>query len=517
MAFDVSGPRRRKNQPRQHGASLESAVPPSSLSSDRSVSSSDGSVLPSDGPVQNTTSFAGTAAHSSAASVADRSPSVLDADSSALPRSSVSAHAGGASDTKSSIGAQEMRDTNAEETPSPVSQEVQSSVSDGILLSPEQLRRVQPVRHRSQRSRRLFVGAAGTLLFVVIVFASVRAMMQTTTTIDALRTVDSVSGDEREDARLSLDEFQQGLSDFSILTNPDAEEAAQEDFNSQAQGEALQRLYETAAPGSDVDRDALTVEEEQVAGTNPLNPDTDGDGYMDGEEVRTGFSPVEVAPIEHQRRFYKDVDRNIEFTYPARATLSAPVLVNGPIVSDDQSAPHIKVFEVRSLFDGVEGVGQLLPEQWQQARGALADAQIGDRVDEAIIPAVPVYGSTLLGDATDVTWFGVVVMESYRGTRGADGWVSFTDRDGSPVLARVTTFFESSRSVVQFVSFYNTDQPQRLLAQFVGVVPSIERFQRDGLDQEGNQEEIVIDQAARETHERALREHDRVVRSVLIQ
>jgi outer membrane protein OmpA-like peptidoglycan-associated protein len=42
--------------------------------------------------------------------------------------------------------------------------------------------------------------------------------------------------------------------------------------------------------GSDHDNDGLTKREEQELGTDPNNPDTDGDGLMDGEEVNKYFT-----------------------------------------------------------------------------------------------------------------------------------------------------------------------------------------------------------------------------------
>jgi len=42
----------------------------------------------------------------------------------------------------------------------------------------------------------------------------------------------------------------------------------------------------------DSDFDGLSdYEEVRVYGTNPLNPDTDGDGYKDGDEVKNGYNP----------------------------------------------------------------------------------------------------------------------------------------------------------------------------------------------------------------------------------
>lgn len=42
----------------------------------------------------------------------------------------------------------------------------------------------------------------------------------------------------------------------------------------------------------DTDRDGLTDSDEAVHLTNPLVPDTDGDGYPDGLEVANGYSPL---------------------------------------------------------------------------------------------------------------------------------------------------------------------------------------------------------------------------------
>lgn len=42
----------------------------------------------------------------------------------------------------------------------------------------------------------------------------------------------------------------------------------------------------------DADNDGLTDEEEVLYGTDATNPDTDGDGYLDGEEVDSGYNPA---------------------------------------------------------------------------------------------------------------------------------------------------------------------------------------------------------------------------------
>ncbi len=46
----------------------------------------------------------------------------------------------------------------------------------------------------------------------------------------------------------------------------------------------------------DSDQDGLTNQEEKLYGTDPYNPDTDGDGYSDGAEVKAGYNPLKPAP-----------------------------------------------------------------------------------------------------------------------------------------------------------------------------------------------------------------------------
>lgn len=46
----------------------------------------------------------------------------------------------------------------------------------------------------------------------------------------------------------------------------------------------------------DVDQDGLTDDEERLYGTDSQKYDTDGDGYGDGAEVRSGYDPLRSAP-----------------------------------------------------------------------------------------------------------------------------------------------------------------------------------------------------------------------------
>ncbi len=49
-------------------------------------------------------------------------------------------------------------------------------------------------------------------------------------------------------------------------------------------------------PNADPDKDGLKNWEEELYKTDKYNPDTDGDGYTDGEEVASGYDPAKPAP-----------------------------------------------------------------------------------------------------------------------------------------------------------------------------------------------------------------------------
>ncbi|MCX6766708.1 MAG: thrombospondin type 3 repeat-containing protein [Candidatus Moranbacteria bacterium] len=46
----------------------------------------------------------------------------------------------------------------------------------------------------------------------------------------------------------------------------------------------------------DSDQDGLTDQQEKLIGTDPHNPDTDNDGYFDGEEEKSCYNPMKPAP-----------------------------------------------------------------------------------------------------------------------------------------------------------------------------------------------------------------------------
>lgn len=55
-------------------------------------------------------------------------------------------------------------------------------------------------------------------------------------------------------------------------------------------------VIERIEQGEDLDADGLTDVEERLYGTNPRNPDTDGDTFLDGNEVFHLYDPTTFAP-----------------------------------------------------------------------------------------------------------------------------------------------------------------------------------------------------------------------------
>lgn len=68
-------------------------------------------------------------------------------------------------------------------------------------------------------------------------------------------------------------------------------------------------------PG-DADYDGLTAEEEATYRTDPLNPDTDADGYKDGDEVAHGYDPLVAGEARLPKRIDVDLsDQRLTYSY----------------------------------------------------------------------------------------------------------------------------------------------------------------------------------------------------------
>lgn len=72
----------------------------------------------------------------------------------------------------------------------------------------------------------------------------------------------------------------------------------------------------------DPDQDGLTNEEEALYHTNPNVADTDGDGYRDGAEVRSGYDPTKPAPGD---RIIPDASKS--FSVGTSSSKNAPAVL----------------------------------------------------------------------------------------------------------------------------------------------------------------------------------------------
>jgi hypothetical protein len=67
-------------------------------------------------------------------------------------------------------------------------------------------------------------------------------------------------------------------------------------FNYLTYAKADNNSSQTCDKSIDPDCDGLTNAEEKLYGTDSTNADTDGDGYSDGVEVKSGYDPLKAAP-----------------------------------------------------------------------------------------------------------------------------------------------------------------------------------------------------------------------------
>lgn len=71
-------------------------------------------------------------------------------------------------------------------------------------------------------------------------------------------------------------------------------------------------LLEKIESKDDWDKDGIPNEEESIFRTDPFNPDTDGDGFLDGEEVAAGCSPIIPKPNDCKDELAKmDIKKNL--------------------------------------------------------------------------------------------------------------------------------------------------------------------------------------------------------------
>ena len=93
----------------------------------------------------------------------------------------------------------------------------------------------------------------------------------------------------------------------------------------------------------DSDQDGLSNDEEVLYKTDPLNKDTDGDGYMDGVEVESGYDPTKPAPGD-----------KIISGEDMRGNMDDPIASGEVTLTDQVTSEIVSIIEEQSLGEGEE-------------------------------------------------------------------------------------------------------------------------------------------------------------------
>ena len=116
----------------------------------------------------------------------------------------------------------------------------------------------------------------------------------------------------------------------------------------------------------DSDCDGLTNAEEQLYGTDAKNPDTDGDGYSDGVEIKSGYDPLKPAPDDKLLNLNKhtSTDNLATTSLEQQVSMTDDVIqkIQGFIKSNGNK--NISTTDIQSLMDDtlIEKSGK--PIQW---------------------------------------------------------------------------------------------------------------------------------------------------------
>lgn len=97
----------------------------------------------------------------------------------------------------------------------------------------------------------------------------------------------------------------------NLNTNDNENSNTNTNTNSNSNSNSNLNVNAPPADSEDTDDDELTDVEEEIYNTSPSKPDTDQDGYLDGEEVLAGYDPKDSGAIEDSEA----VDSYVNSTY----------------------------------------------------------------------------------------------------------------------------------------------------------------------------------------------------------
>lgn len=106
----------------------------------------------------------------------------------------------------------------------------------------------------------------------------------------------------------------------------------------------------------DSDQDGLSNDEEVLYKTDPMNKDTDGDGYMDGVEVASGYDPLKPAPGDRIVTVEEGGGSADDPTAPSGTTLTDQVVEEIASVMNEQSLGEGQEVTIETINESVQNI-----------------------------------------------------------------------------------------------------------------------------------------------------------------
>ncbi len=193
----------------------------------------------------------------------------------------------------------------------PSSQPPSSSMDGGLPIAPPAFQQPTP-RKRGRRFIILIVGGLIVILLLGAIGVVVARLLSADSAIAVpvvsptvsggpLLTTSPVAGGSpvaTPTANAALDD-----PDDDGLTNAEEEFYGTDKDNPDSDGDGFSDSEEVRAGFDplgdgklDTDNDGFPDPDEREFGSDPFNPDTDGDGFSDGEEIENGFNPLIPSP-----------------------------------------------------------------------------------------------------------------------------------------------------------------------------------------------------------------------------
>lgn len=157
-----------------------------------------------------------------------------------------------------------------------------------------------------------------------------------------------------------------------ILTNRQPPEINIDKSAKQGQVKSFQTIYSF---DKDDDADGLSNAKEIIYGTDLKNPDTDQDGFLDGQEVKNGFDPTQPGRIKLSQRGTKNLTIEYFSWVKAQQGFSDPRLDQN-LIQTFFEANNLLSFETSKISKDQLQITQNSPENLRAYLVALSRIQL---------------------------------------------------------------------------------------------------------------------------------------------